>query len=571
LPVSRLISLFCLSIVPSFLTFALSATSPSPIATLTSSGSSIEWSVQVTGHDRIRLTVLAPDGESIVREFAAGSTPLLKLSDLGDAPLAGQYNYELRVLPKIASDAKARLAEMRERGETPTTERALLDRTAALVQAGTFAIADGAVVAAGHAEPGVASTADRNWQVGALDQVIDDDFIVRGSLCAGLDCADGESFGFETLRLKENNLAIHFDDTSETAGFANNDWRILANEDGAGGAAKFAIEDSTASRELLTIEAGAPASALYVDSSGNVGLQTTTPAMDLHVVDDDTPAIRLEQTAAASFVPYRWDLGGHESFFFVRDVDGGSRLPFRVYPGAPTSSLNVAGSGFIGLGTNAPRSRLHVTRSEVPAFPTPIAAADLLVLEANDHTNFSMVSAPGKLSTIRFFRSGATALNGFLRYDHAVDSMLLGVAGATRVTVTGAAMGVGNLAPAHPFVVGTPGNASNGNGAHVTAGGTWTNGSSRAFKTGIEELDAEDAREAVAALKPVRYHYKAEPAEEYVGFIAEDVPELVAQTSTERKYLSPMDIVAALTKVVQEQQKTIEELSRKVEALEQNR
>jgi hypothetical protein len=42
-----------------------------------------------------------------------------------------------------------------------------------------------------------------------------------------------------------------------------------------------------------------------------------------------------------------------------------------------------------------------------------------------------------------------------------------------------------------------------------------------------------------------------------VGFIAEDVPELVAQN--DRKSLSTLDIVGVLTKVVQEQQKSIKE------------
>jgi len=51
-----------------------------------------------------------------------------------------------------------------------------------------------------------------------------------------------------------------------------------------------------------------------------------------------------------------------------------------------------------------------------------------------------------------------------------------------------------------------------------------------------------------------------------VGFIAEDVPELLA--TKDRKGLSPMDIVAVLTRVVQEQQKTIADLSEKLTDLE---
>ncbi|MBC8184459.1 hypothetical protein H8E88_25470 [candidate division KSB1 bacterium] len=51
------------------------------------------------------------------------------------------------------------------------------------------------------------------------DQVILDDLIVDGSLCVGMDCVNGESFGFDTIRLKENTLRIRFIDTSSTSSF----------------------------------------------------------------------------------------------------------------------------------------------------------------------------------------------------------------------------------------------------------------------------------------------------------------------------------------------------------------
>ena len=43
-----------------------------------------------------------------------------------------------------------------------------------------------------------------------------------------------------------------------------------------------------------------------------------------------------------------------------------------------------------------------------------------------------------------------------------------------------------------------------------------------------------------------------------MGFIAEDVPDMVA--TQDRKGINPMDLIAVLTKVVQQQQKEIEEL-----------
>jgi hypothetical protein len=72
---------------------------------------------------------------------------------------------------------------------------------------------------------------------------------------------------------------------------------------------------------------------------------------------------------------------------------------------------------------------------------------------------------------------------------------------------------------------------------------------------------------ALNNLNPVTFNYKADKKDDHVGFIAEDVPALVA--SKDRKGLSSMDIVAVLTRVVQEQQKTIDQLNKKITDLEQ--
>jgi len=101
------------------------------------------------------------------------------------------------------------------------------------------------------------------------------------------------------------------------------------------------------------------------------------------------------------------------------------------------------------------------------------------------------------------------------------------------------------------------------NGASCTAGGVWTNASSRELKENIEGLTADEAQGALAELSPVKYNYKADKTERHVGFIAEDVPALVA--SKDRKSLSPMDITGVLTKVVQEQAKMVKELQKSIQ------
>ncbi len=193
------------------------------------------------------------------------------------------------------------------------------------------------------------------------DQVIPDDLIVQGSNCVGLDCVNNEDFGFDTIRLKENNTRIKFEDTSTSTGFPTNDWQLTANDSASGGASKFSIEDITGTKVPFTITAGAPTNSIFVDSTGRVGLRTSTPVLDLHINTSNTPAVRLEQNSGGGFTAQTWDVAGNEANFFIRDVTGGSRLPFRIRPGAPTSSIDINASGDVGMGTASPTAKLHVS------------------------------------------------------------------------------------------------------------------------------------------------------------------------------------------------------------------
>jgi hypothetical protein len=91
-------------------------------------------------------------------------------------------------------------------------------------------------------------------------------------------------------------------------------------------------------------------------------------------------------------------------------------------------------------------------------------------------------------------------------------------------------------------------------------------GSSRSLKDNIADLKSSEALEALKGLNPVKFTYKAEGSEKHIGFIAEDVPDLVAKNG--RTGIDPMDVIAVLTKVVQQQQKTITKLAEKVADLE---
>ena len=202
---------------------------------------------------------------------------------------------------------------------------------------------------------------------------------IQNSACIGTDCVVGESFGFDTLRLDENNLRMHFDDTSDLGSFPGNDWRIIINDSTNGGANYFAVEDATAGLVPFRVEAGAPANALIVASTGNVGIGTLTPVVETHIVDGDSPAIRLEQDGSSGFTPQVYDIAANETNFFIRDVTNGSNLFFRAQTGAPGDALYIANDGQIGIGNASPQAALHIEaqggRADIILDAGPSAAA----------------------------------------------------------------------------------------------------------------------------------------------------------------------------------------------------
>jgi len=230
------------------------------------------------------------------------------------------------------------------------------------------------------------------------DQVINDDLIVYGSECVGFDCAMNMAFGADTIVLQENNLRILFNDTSTSASYPTNNWRLMANDNTNGGMSWFGFQDAETNRKVFGVEAGAPASALWVDSGGRVGIGTNNPATEIHIDDSDTPAVRLQQNGNGGFAPQTWDVAGNETNFFIRDVTNGSTLPFRIQPDAPSNTLTLRASGDVGIGTWSPGETLHVygtdgsTRALVEEASTTAERRTLFRMVNNGPASFVLAS-----------------------------------------------------------------------------------------------------------------------------------------------------------------------------------
>ncbi len=315
---------------------------PNDVVSVNIGASSITWTSLVGGIQGMTLTVTGPDGFYFRHEF--GSKATISSRGLAD----GSYYYEIVLSPGYSQSS----------GADPSQRGLDFSSGQTMSQSGGFVVLGGSFV-----RPMAEETTRVSNQISPKDQVIADDLIVQGSECVGFDCVNNESFGFDTIRLKENNLRIKFEDTSTAAGFPTNDWQITANDSASGGVSYLAFEDITGAKFPFKVIAGAPTNSLYVGTTGNVGVGTGAPVLDIHIATSDTPAIRFEQNSSGGFTAQTWDVAGNEANFFVRDVTGGSRLPLRIRPGAPTSSIDIAASGDVGIGTASPAYSLDVAKT----------------------------------------------------------------------------------------------------------------------------------------------------------------------------------------------------------------
>jgi hypothetical protein len=79
--------------------------------------------------------------------------------------------------------------------------------------------------------------------VALSDQVYTENVSVQGSSCIGQDCFNGEVFGSDVLRLKENNLRMRFRDTNHASEEAQS-FELVGNDSANGGDNYFSFEHS---------------------------------------------------------------------------------------------------------------------------------------------------------------------------------------------------------------------------------------------------------------------------------------------------------------------------------------
>ncbi len=288
---------------------------------------------------------------------------------------------------------------------------------------------------------------------------------------------------------------------------------------------------------------------LHVGGWGTIDMQGTDPLMELIDTTGGTFALTASNNAFRIFADDDDPLSGTEVFNLQKDTLGIGSV-------GTTAVLHVDTQELTGVDylTRLPN------RIESIIIEAEVGVLQLNVRDNNRNSSHIMMSATingtaqnnhwfinhygngsGGAADDRFsFSYGTSTGHGFNPENMSNDYLTIDTNGN---------VGIREEDPDRLFIVGSA------NGAY-SDGLTWQSISSRKYKRDITPLDSKRAHAALDNLEPVTFLYKQNPEQPNIGFIAEDVPDLIA--TQDRSSLSPLEITALLTKVVQDQNDEIE-------------
>ena len=363
----------------------------------------------------------------------------------------------------------------------------------------------------------------------------------------------------------------------------------------------------------LTVKNGVPANAMRIDSSGNVGIGTSSPsqllevrgaAAKIRITDTDTSGTTgIEFVDSANTVDAEIEVGNSTQYFAVKT--------------AGSEAMRIDGAGNVGIGTSSPASRLHVSNVgagndncfnvSTPANDNVLLGANLVVDAAGNYTKPSTaISGAG----ILFEGINSADNHGSIQFLSAPDTNTVSATPLERMRIDGAGnVGIGTSPDTSRLHISyqTPTDGirltSDSTNLHSairfqnpngSVGYIRTLNSSTQFVTSSDYRLKEDwqlmtgASERVKALNPVNFAWKVDGLR-VDGFLAHEVAEVVPEAVSGEKDAVDADgkpeyqgidqskLVPLLTAALQEALAQIEEqktaldvLTARVSALEGN-
>ena len=328
----------------------------------------------------------------------------------------------------------------------------------------------------------------------------------------------------------------------------------------------------------------ADAERMRIDSSGNVGIGTTTPTEKLEVTGnlilDATDAnIKLKAGVAGTTGAVNWTFNtdstvyGSISLSYDTRATIGLKLDSVTYPITLDSgdgirfqedgseTVRISSAGYVGIGTASPGYELDVAAVSDPAIRVRATGAS-----TGDDSFIRMAVSNATSSNYIQFGDNSDSDVGYIRYAHSNDSLIIVVNAATRMIINSSgSLLVGQSSSASPgFNNTTAGGAwsADGTSLHLSRssnGCAWfnrstTTGSVQSFRydgTGVGTISVtasatayntssdyrlkenvvplNGAIDRVKLLNPSRFNFIVDPDTTVDGFVAHEVSDVVPE------------------------------------------
>ena len=425
----------------------------------------------------------------------------------------------------------------------------------------------------------------------------------NGVLKFGTNGASGGTSATEAMRIdRSGNVGIGGSPSSILHLSTSNDPKITLTDTGFGASADITGSNGNLrlNSQTATIFDMADSEVARIDSSGNVGIGTSSPSSRLDIVHNNNNPLRLQNSTGVIVKTQFEDNASRQAEIALNT----GSITFSNGTSSVTERMRIDSSGNVGIGTSSPNHDLHIQSTD----PAIILAQSGSINNSNSG-RILFAESPSFTTTNAHFEIKYDGLENHLYFGSPID-------GSTDLFVVGrngnVGIGIANQsgtrlyvdAPANthasvfrndtvnfaPIVVDNQGTSGTRQLIsfrlnNVEVGRITSTGSSTAYNTTSDYRLKENvdytfnALDRVAQLKPARFNFIADADTTVDGFLAHEVQDIVPEAITgerdavdsegnpEYQGIDQSKLVPLLTKAIQEQQAQIEALQSEINLL----